>query len=108
MVFFADRMYQLRNEKGTPANSWHRNWMYAAAIQDYEEGKLYPHAITMVDIADFFDVSLDYLMGRTECREINKIKLNQTRYRGNEVNGNGSYQAAGRAGFPADCSRRGG
>ncbi len=43
-------------------------------IQDYEEGKLYPHAITMVDIADFFDVSLDYLMGRTECREINKIK----------------------------------
>ena len=41
-------------------------------IQDYEEGKLYPHAITMVDIADFFNVSLDYLMGRTECREINK------------------------------------
>ena len=41
-------------------------------IQDYEEGKLYPHAITMVDLADFFNVSLDYLMGRTDCREINR------------------------------------
>ena len=26
----------------------------------------------MVDLADFFNVSLDYLMGRTDCREINR------------------------------------
>lgn len=73
MVFFADRMYQLRNEKGyTREQLASELGCMPRQIQDYEEGKLYPHAITMVDIADFFDVSLDYLMGRTECREINK------------------------------------
>ncbi|MEE0211247.1 MAG: helix-turn-helix transcriptional regulator [Negativibacillus sp.] len=75
MVFFADRMYQLRNEKGyTREQLASELGCMPRQIQDYEEGKLYPHAITMVDIADFFDVSLDYLMGRTESREINKIK----------------------------------
>ena len=78
MVFFADRMYQLRNEKGyTREQLASELGCMPRQIQDYEEGKLYPHAITMVDIADFFDVSLDYLMGRTECREINKIKSNK-------------------------------
>ena len=73
MVFFADRMYELRNEKGyTREELASQLGCLHKMIQDYEEGKLYPHAISMVDIADFFNVSLDYLMGLTECREINK------------------------------------
>ena len=73
MVFFAYRMDELRNEKGyTREELASQLGCLPKMIQDYEEGKLYPHAITMVDIADFFNVSLDYLMGRTECREINK------------------------------------
>ena len=73
MVFFADRMYELRNEKGyTREELASQLGCLPKMIQDYEEGKLYPPAITMVDIADFFNVSLDYQMGRTECKEINK------------------------------------
>lgn len=68
MVFFADRIYQLRNEKGyTREELAAELGCMPRQIQDYEEGKLYPHAITMVDLADFFNVSLDYLMGRTDC-----------------------------------------
>ena len=56
MVFFADRMYELRNEKGyTREELASQLGCLPKMIQDYEEGKLYPH-----------------LMGRTECREINK------------------------------------
>ena len=73
MVFFADRIYQLCNEKGyTREELAAELGCMPRQIQDYEEGKLYPHAITMVDLADFFNVSLDYLMGRTDCREINR------------------------------------
>ena len=54
MVFFADRMYELRNEKGyTREELASQLGCLPKMIQDYEEGKLYPHAITMVDIADF-------------------------------------------------------
>ena len=60
-------------KRAIPARSWPQNLAVCPRqIQDYEEGKLYPHAITMVDLADFFNVSLDYLMGRTDCREINR------------------------------------
>ena len=75
IVCFSDMKYQLRIDKVfTLEQLASELGCMPRQIQDYEEGKLYPHAITMVDIADFFDVSLDYLMGRTECREINKIK----------------------------------
>lgn len=34
--------------------------------QKYEEGILEPNAETLVKIADFFNVSADYLLGRTD------------------------------------------
>ncbi|GAA6393455.1 hypothetical protein I4100191B2_09370 [Clostridiales bacterium] len=40
--------------------------------QCYEYGKGYPDVPGLVALADYFNVSLDYLMGRTERREINQ------------------------------------
>ena len=40
--------------------------------QDYEYGKCHPTALGLVFLADYFNVSLDYLMGRTDRREINR------------------------------------
>ena len=34
--------------------------------QYYEEGKNEPNIARLIALADFFDVSLDYLMGRTD------------------------------------------
>ncbi len=35
----------------------------------YEQGKGYPEVPRLCALADYFDVSLDYLMGRSDTRE---------------------------------------
>lgn len=37
-----------------------------SAYQKYEYGKVVPSAIVLIALADFFDVSLDYLVGRSD------------------------------------------
>lgn len=34
--------------------------------QDYEYGKVIPTALVLIALADYFDVSLDYLVGRSD------------------------------------------
>ena len=34
-------------------------------ISNYETGKTYPDAYALIKLANFFDVSIDYLVGRT-------------------------------------------
>jgi len=36
------------------------------AYQRYEYGKVVPSALVLIALADFFDVSLDYLVGRSD------------------------------------------
>ena len=38
--------------------------------QQYEYSEGYPEVPGLVALADFFDVSLDYLMGRSDVREV--------------------------------------
>ena len=38
----------------------------------YESGERIPDANTLIALADYFDVSLDYLTGRSDNPEINK------------------------------------
>ena len=40
-----------------------------SGYQYYEQGRGYPDAAKLYILADFFDVSLDYLMGRSDTRE---------------------------------------
>ncbi len=40
--------------------------------QFYEYGRNEPTASVLISLADFFDVSLDYLTGRTDKREVNR------------------------------------
>ena len=37
-------------------------------ISKYEKGANYPDYSTLIKIADFYDVNLDYLLGRTEIK----------------------------------------
>ena len=37
-------------------------------ISSYENGERFPDEITLNRIADYFDVSMDYLFGRTKLR----------------------------------------
>ena len=40
-----------------------------SGYQSYEQGKCYPEVSKLLLLADFFDVSTDYLLGRSETRE---------------------------------------
>lgn len=40
--------------------------MNLRSYQLYEQGKVEPNIKKLIALADFFDVSLDYLMGRTD------------------------------------------
>jgi transcriptional regulator with XRE-family HTH domain len=66
---FSKRLKELRKEKklsqekfGELMNIHHRTISY------YEAGERIPSPETLELFADFFDVSLDYLMGRTNIR----------------------------------------
>lgn len=73
MVFFADRLRELRIEKEISEEEMAANLNCTPkTYREYENGRLYPHAMNLVDIADLFHVSLDYLMGRTGRKEMNE------------------------------------
>lgn len=40
--------------------------------QDYEYGNVVPTATVLIAIANYYDVSIDYLVGRTDNPKINK------------------------------------
>ena len=42
------------------------------AVYLYEKGTNFPDARGLVALADYFDVSIDYLLGRTDKREVNR------------------------------------
>lgn len=70
---FSARLQELRKERGLS----HQKMadilgIVKAAYGFYEQGRNYPNTETIIKIADFFGVSLDYLFGRTDKREMNK------------------------------------
>ena len=69
----ADRLKKLRKEYGATQKA------VAVAIgttdrqyQDYEYGKNKPGCDNLIALANFFNVSLDYLVGRTDNPEVNR------------------------------------
>ncbi|HBL82970.1 MAG TPA: XRE family transcriptional regulator [Clostridiales bacterium] len=40
--------------------------------QNYEYGEIVPSATVLIAIADFYNVSIDYLVGRTDNPKINR------------------------------------
>ena len=70
MATFAQRIKQLRKEKNFKQQQLADQFsVKLRTYQGYEYGESYPEVAKLVAIADFFDVSLDYLMGRSEVRE---------------------------------------
>ena len=70
---FGERLDILLKERG-----WKQDYFAGVIKVDpsmvslYVSGKSKPQADFMLDIADIFNVSLDWLMGRTDVREVAK------------------------------------
>ena len=73
MNFFAVRLKELRKENKIKQKELAEYLnMSVRGYQCYEYGRCYPDVPGLMALAERFDVSLDYLMGRTDKREINR------------------------------------
>ena len=64
-----ERLRQLRMEKGMTQTTLARSLSVSkAAISTYENGLRKPPDNTLVDMAHFFNVSVDYLLGVSDIR----------------------------------------
>lgn len=73
---FADILRQLREERQLSQKdiAGHLG-ITRQAVALYELGKREPDYRILKTLADFFGVSVDYLLGRTGCREINAVTV---------------------------------
>lgn len=70
MAKFCDRVKELRQEKGLTQKELAETLdLKLRTYRTYEYEESYPSVPGLLALADFFDVSLDYLVGRSEVRE---------------------------------------
>lgn len=70
MVQLGERLKLLRKERGLKQREMAEQFGIALiTYQCYEYASRTPDLPGIIAIADFFDVSLDYLVGRSETRE---------------------------------------
>ena len=67
MEIFAERLLELRKEKGISQATLAKHLQVSYAVVCYwETNRSEPTAPNLVKVADYFDVSIDYLLGRNE------------------------------------------
>ena len=67
MSAFSDKLKQLRKAKGVTQKAVAEYLgIFEQAYQTYEYGKHEPNHAMTVKLADYFDVTTDYLLGRTD------------------------------------------
>ena len=67
MKIFAERLLELRKEKGLSQASLAKKLQVSMSVVCYwETDKSEPTAPNLVKIANYFDVSVDYLLGRED------------------------------------------
>lgn len=59
-------------KKKTQLNVQLETGIEQALLSKYESGKRIPPTETLIILADYYHVSIDYIMGRTDNPEINK------------------------------------
>lgn len=69
MSIFSERLTQLRKSEGTSQNALAKViGVSPRTYQDYEYGAREPQVSIFIRIADYYNVSLDYLAGRNDER----------------------------------------
>ena len=72
-MMFNERLKQLRKENGlTQVQAAQELGIAYRNYQRLEADGNTPHYSNLVQIADYFNVSIDFLAGRTDVREINR------------------------------------
>ena len=67
MSAFSERLIKLRNERKLSQEAAAKEFgVVVRAYQRYEYGQREPQLSTLIKMADFYEVSLDYLAGRVD------------------------------------------
>lgn len=70
LKIFSERLTSTRKSKNISAKDVAENLgLSKAAISQFESGKNAPSAAVLIALADYFNVSLDYLVGRSDNPE---------------------------------------
>lgn len=73
MANFQTRLRELRTDKNVMAKTMAENLGISYRnYQRYEKGEMDTPSSKLLSLANFFNVSLDYLVGRTDNPEINR------------------------------------
>ena len=73
MTIFSERLKLLRQENRYKQREMAEIFgVKLRGYQQYEYGEGYPEVPGLIFLAEYFDVSLDYLIGRTDKREVNR------------------------------------
>ena len=73
MAKFSERLKELRKERGLKQREMAEICeLKMRSYQQYEYDETYPTVPGLIFLAEYFDVSIDYLVGRTDCREMNR------------------------------------
>ena len=73
MKEFPSRLKALRKEFGLKQHEVDTDFgLSDGGYQCYEQGKGYPDVPRLYQLAEYFNVSIDYLLGRTDKREVNR------------------------------------
>ena len=71
---FAKRLKQLRLEKGLTLRDVADHFkMSHSTLSKYENGKRHPDMVMIIKLSEFFDVSVDYLLGESLTRYSDEI-----------------------------------
>ncbi|MBP1991668.1 helix-turn-helix domain-containing protein [Paenibacillus eucommiae] len=75
---FGKRLAEIRNSKGISQYELADRLKFTRTqLANYEQGKREPDFTTLITLADYFNVSLDYLLGRTDQKSIKSEKIMQ-------------------------------
>jgi transcriptional regulator with XRE-family HTH domain len=67
---FGERLKALREEKNLTRKDLANKLIVSySAVSKYETNVRFPDKETLINLADFFDVSIDYLLCRSDIRE---------------------------------------
>jgi len=73
MIEFPARLKALRKEFGLNQTEMAADLnLSLSGYQCYEQGRGYPDVPRLYKLAEYFGVSIDYLLGRTDKREVNQ------------------------------------
>ncbi len=73
MANFAERIKELRLARGMSQDALGKVvGVKKFSISGYENGKNFPEVPGLMGLADYFGVSTDYLLGRTDNPEVNR------------------------------------